>query len=132
MRRISLAALVVAATVFAPAQAGAKSRDHDPCNTHACHVRVAHKQSKAKKLRVIAPYRAWLGMVRRCESGGNYGIANGNGFYGAYQFTLTTWWAAGGRGMPHLNPPLEQDYRAVIWRLKIGNPHTTAGWPVCG
>lgn len=132
MRRISIAALVVAATSIAPAQAVASSRNHDPCNTHACHVRVAHKQAKAKKYRVTAPYRGWLMKVRMCESGGRYHLATGNGFFGGYQFMLSTWWRAGGRGMPHQAAPLEQDYRAVIWRLMIGNPHTTAGWPVCG
>lgn len=128
MRRIITAALVVAAASIVPAQAGASSRNHDPCNTHACHVRVAHKQARAKKIRVTAPYRAWLGMVRRCESGGNYGISTGNGFYGAYQFDVSSWRGAGGRGMPHLAAPLEQDYRAVRWRQMVG----TGAWPVCG
>jgi resuscitation-promoting factor RpfA len=81
---------------------------------------------------VSRPYRGWLYSTRMCESGGRYGTNTGNGFYGAYQFMASTWRAAGGRGLPHLAEPLEQDYRAVRWRLMIGNPHTRAGWPVCG
>ena len=32
--------------------------------------------------------------VARCESGGNWAINTGNGYYGAYQFAPTTWNAA--------------------------------------
>lgn len=33
----------------------------------------------------------WLQILRYCESGGNYQENTGNGFYGAYQFTIPTW-----------------------------------------
>ncbi len=33
----------------------------------------------------------WLYTLRECESGGNYQDNTGNGFYGAYQFSTTTW-----------------------------------------
>jgi len=33
----------------------------------------------------------WLYKLRMCESGGNYAINTGNGFYGAYQFMQSTW-----------------------------------------
>jgi hypothetical protein len=36
--------------------------------------------------------------LRMCESGGNYGIDTGNGYYGAYQFDAGTWHAYGGTG----------------------------------
>lgn len=123
---------IIAVLSTVVAMTGTAEAKSDPCNSRACHVRVAHKQAKKKKVQATAPFRGWLLKVRMCESGGRYGLATGNGFFGAYQFTLRTWWGAGGRGMPHLNAPLEQDYRAVKWRLRIGNPHTRAGWPVCG
>lgn len=34
---------------------------------------------------------AFLACVRQRESGGNYGIDTGNGYYGAYQFAQSTW-----------------------------------------
>ena len=34
--------------------------------------------------------------VARCESGGNWGINTGNGFYGGVQFTSSTWASHGG------------------------------------
>lgn len=39
--------------------------------------------------------------VAACESGGRWHINTGNGFYGGLQFTLGSWRAAGGSGMPH-------------------------------
>jgi hypothetical protein len=78
--------------------------------------------------RVVRPYRSWLRSTRLCESHGNYRTNTGNGFYGAYQFTLQSWAAVGGRGLPHLAARLEQDYRAVKL-LRLQGP---GAWPVCG
>ena len=39
--------------------------------------------------------------VAACESGGNWAINTGNGFYGGLQFTMGTWRGNGGSGMPH-------------------------------
>ena len=36
--------------------------------------------------------------VAACESGGNWGTATGNGYYGGLQFTMGTWHANGGSG----------------------------------
>lgn len=38
--------------------------------------------------------------IAQHESGGNPAENTGNGFYGAYQFTLSSWQAAGGVGLP--------------------------------
>jgi hypothetical protein len=38
--------------------------------------------------------------IRQAESGGEYGIDTGNGYYGAYQDSLSTWENAGGSGLP--------------------------------
>ena len=78
--------------------------------------------------RTIRPYRAWLARTRQCESGGRWTISTGNGFYGAYQFTLQSWAGVGGRGYPHTAPPLEQSYRAV----RLLHTQGRGAWPVCG
>jgi hypothetical protein len=39
--------------------------------------------------------------LAQCESGGNWKINTGNGYYGGLQFNPTTWRAFGGSGMPH-------------------------------
>jgi nucleoid-associated protein YgaU len=38
--------------------------------------------------------------LAQCESGGNWAINTGNGYYGGLQFTLGTWQANGGAGSP--------------------------------
>jgi muramidase (phage lysozyme) len=63
-----------------------------------------------------------------CESRGNYRTNTGNGFYGAYQFTLSSWRSVGGKQPPHVAEPAEQDFRAVRLRWIQG----TGAWPVCG
>ncbi|HEY5788799.1 MAG TPA: transglycosylase family protein [Microlunatus sp.] len=39
--------------------------------------------------------------LAQCESGGNWSINTGNGFYGGVQFSASTWRAMGGSGLPH-------------------------------
>jgi hypothetical protein len=76
---------------------------------------------------ITPPGPEYLAALRQCESGGNYSTNTGNGFYGAYQFTLSTWESVGGSGYPHLAAPAEQDYRAAyLWRT--GGP---GHWPNC-
>lgn len=96
------------------------------CKTNSCHTRVKHKRWK----KIIAPHQSWLRKVRYCESGnhGLYRTNTGNGFYGAYQFTLSSWRAVGGYGFPHNARPIEQDYRAVLLLRLQGR----GAWPHCG
>lgn len=71
---------------------------------------------------------ATLDAIRQCESGGNYSTNTGNGFYGAYQFTLSTWASVGGSGNPAAASPAEQDMRAAMLYAREG----PGPWPVCG
>jgi peptidoglycan hydrolase-like protein with peptidoglycan-binding domain len=69
---------------------------------------------------------AWL-QLRRCESGNRYAVNTGNGYYGAYQFSLGTWASVGGTGLPSDAKPAEQDYRALMLYRKRGwSPWTCA------
>ncbi len=54
--------------------------------------------------------------IRSRESGGNYATNTGNGYYGAYQFKLSTWRSVGGTGLPNQAPPAVQD--ALAQRLQ--------------
>ena len=73
-----------------------------------------------KQLREIAASKAWANgwkprKVRQCESGGNYGINTGNGYYGAYQFAAGTWLGVGGgkyARYAHQAPKFAQDHMA--------------------
>jgi len=66
--------------------------------------------------------------LRQCESGGNYSIDTGNGFYGAYQFDLRTWHGLGYSGKPSHAPPAVQDAAAQ----KLASQRGFSPWPVCG
>jgi len=69
----------------------------------------------------------WGGLAA-CESGGNPNAVNPAGFYGLYQFSISTWRSVGGRGIPTDYGYWEQTKRA--WKLlKISG---SSSWPVCG
>ena len=72
-----------------------------------------------------------LALLRKCESGGNYAINTGNGFYGAYQFNLSTWKSNApppyNQSYPHEAPPSAQDIAATtLYRARGWQP-----WPGC-
>ena len=66
--------------------------------------------------------------VAKCESGGNWGIATGNGYYGGLQFTMGTWRANGGTGSPHKASRDEQ----IRVAEKVLRTQGIGAWPVCG
>ena len=65
--------------------------------------------------------------LAQCESGGNWSINTGNGFYGGLQFTPSTWRGYGGTGMPHQASRAEQI--AVAERVQAGQGW--GAWPAC-
>jgi hypothetical protein len=65
--------------------------------------------------------------LRQCESGGNYQENTGNGFYGAYQFSASTWTALGYPGRPDQEPPAMQDQAAQKLQAQSG----WGQWPAC-
>ena len=60
------------------------------------------------------PSPAAFAALRQCESSDNYQDNTGNGYYGAYQFSLATWHGLGFPGLPSNAPPAEQDLAAQI------------------
>lgn len=69
----------------------------------------------------------WDG-VAQCESGGNWAINTGNGYYGGLQFSQSTWAANGGQGYAH-NASKEEQIRVaenVLATQGVG------AWPHCG
>jgi hypothetical protein len=65
--------------------------------------------------------------LRQCESGGNYQENTGNGFYGAYQFSASTWTNLGYPGRPDQAPPAMQDAAAQKLQARSG----WGQWPAC-
>ncbi len=61
--------------------------------------------------------------LRMCESTNNYAINTGNGYYGAYQFDLSTWRSVGGTGLPSNASPATQDALALrLWWSRGWSP----------
>ncbi|KRD47710.1 transglycosylase [Oerskovia sp. Root918] len=68
----------------------------------------------------------WAALAK-CESGGNPATNTGNGYYGLYQFSATTWRAMGGSGLPSDASAAEQTQRAQALQARSG----WGQWPGC-
>ncbi|MDO9377703.1 MAG: transglycosylase family protein [Nocardioidaceae bacterium] len=92
---------------------------------------LAESRSSAAGQRVkVATFpgdRKW-DRLAECESGGNWRIKSGNGYYGGLQFSRSTWRAVGGDGLPHQASRLEQ----IDMGKKLKKRAGAGQWPVCG
>jgi LysM repeat protein len=69
--------------------------------------------------------------IAQCESGGNWGINTGNGFYGGLQFTRGTWKAYGGtKYASTANKASRSEQIAIAEKVLRGQG--IGAWPVCG
>jgi hypothetical protein len=66
--------------------------------------------------------------IARCESGGNWAINTGNGYYGGLQFTLSTWRAHGGVG----NPAHAAREQQIAVAERVLKSQGIGAWPTCG
>jgi hypothetical protein len=94
-------------------------------------ARVEAKAARTRASRKAAPGRTSATTVwdrlAGCESGGNWSINTGNGYYGGLQFSLSSWRAVGGSGYPHKASRAEQIRRARKLRAGQG----WGAWPAC-
>lgn len=58
--------------------------------------------------------------IAKCESGGNWHINTGNGYYGGLQFSAATWHSVGGSGLPHQHSRETQIKYAKILQARSG------------
>lgn len=65
--------------------------------------------------------------LRWCESRDDYSDDTGNGYYGAYQFSLATWEGLGLSGLPSEAPVAQQDQAAS----ELQALHGWGQWPAC-
>jgi hypothetical protein len=68
-----------------------------------------------------------MAAIRWCESSNDYSANTGNGYYGAYQFSLETWWWLGYAGYPDQAPPNVQDEAALV----LYGIYGWTPWPSC-
>ena len=69
--------------------------------------------------------------VAQCESGGNWHINTGNGFYGGLQFDYGTWLSNGG-GAYAQRADLATREQQIAIATKVYNARGSSPWPVCG
>ena len=65
--------------------------------------------------------------LAQCESGGNWAINTGNGYYGGLQFSASSWRAVGGTGLPHEHSRETQIAMGERLRASQG----WGAWPHC-
>jgi uncharacterized protein YabE (DUF348 family) len=69
--------------------------------------------------------------VAQCESGGNWSINTGNGFYGGLQFDYGTWLSNGG-GAYAPRADLATREQQIAIANKVADARGSSPWPVCG
>lgn len=140
---VPTAALMSAAVLAGPAITAANAAPAAPSNGSAASIQaykdgrpVSEKHFKQYKLKShelknIAKAIKWANgskprQVRQCESGGNYKINTGNGYYGAYQFAAGTWRGIGGgryASTANKAPKWAQDHMAYrLWKKQGWGP----------
>jgi len=122
--------VVLVGTKTRPAPAPPVTRRSSSSHT-ASHA-VSHSSSRtashssSRRAPAVASGSVW-DRLAQCESGGNWHINTGNGFYGGVQFTLATWRAYGGSGLP--SSASREQQIAIAQKLQAA-----AGWgqwPAC-
>ncbi|MFG2309340.1 transglycosylase family protein [Streptomyces sp. NPDC048566] len=68
--------------------------------------------------------------VAACESGGNWSINTGNGYYGGLQFSQSTWAAYGGTTYAHRADQATRDQQIAVAE-KVLKGQGPGAWPVC-
>ncbi|GAA1426400.1 resuscitation-promoting factor protein RpfA [Streptomyces thermospinosisporus] len=69
--------------------------------------------------------------VAQCESGGNWSINTGNGYYGGLQFSASTWAAYGGtKYAPTADKATKAQQIEIAEKVLAGQGK--GAWPVCG
>jgi hypothetical protein len=69
--------------------------------------------------------------VAQCESGGDWSINTGNGYYGGLQFDIGTWLSNGG-GQYAPRPDLATREQQIAVANRLYAARGSSPWPVCG
>ncbi|MYS15202.1 transglycosylase family protein [Streptomyces sp. SID4982] len=69
--------------------------------------------------------------VAQCESGGNWSINTGNGYYGGLQFSASTWAAYGGTQYAGTADKASKEQQITVAE-KVLSAQGKGAWPVCG
>jgi resuscitation-promoting factor RpfB len=104
---------------------GTKTEEPEPTRTSSSANRTS-SSTKRSSGSTPASGSVW-DRLAQCESGGNWSINTGNGYYGGLQFSLSTWRAYGGSGYPHQNSRAQQ----IAIAQKLQAAAGWGQWPAC-
>jgi nucleoid-associated protein YgaU len=68
--------------------------------------------------------------IAQCESGGNWHINTGNGYYGGLQFAASTWRAYGGSAYASTADQASREAQIAV-ATKVQHAQGWGAWPVC-
>ncbi|MEU0970078.1 transglycosylase family protein [Streptomyces sp. NPDC005917] len=68
--------------------------------------------------------------IAQCESGGNWHINTGNGYYGGLQFSASTWRAYGGSAYAATADQASREAQIAV-AAKVQQAQGWGAWPVC-
>ncbi|MEU9449159.1 transglycosylase family protein [Streptomyces sp. NPDC048277] len=68
--------------------------------------------------------------IAQCESGGNWHINTGNGYYGGLQFSASTWRAYGGTAYAATADQASREAQIAV-ATKVQHAQGWGAWPVC-
>ncbi|MEV4144543.1 transglycosylase family protein [Amycolatopsis sp. NPDC049691] len=93
--------------------------------------KIIHVGTKQAPTPAIGDGSAW-DRIAQCESGGNWAINTGNGYYGGLQFDKRTWDAYGGDAYAaYPNQASREQQIAIAEKVRDARGGYSA-WPVCG
>ncbi len=115
------------AAAQAQAEAAAQAQAEAAAQAQAAAAAAAQAQAAKTQAPQPAPAEGVWAELRNCESGGNYAEDTGNGYFGAYQFALSTWESLGFSGLPSDAAPAVQDEAAQKLQALYGWDQ----WPAC-
>jgi hypothetical protein len=128
-----------AQAALASAEAGRASAEQQAADLQAAQAALQARLEQARARLVTQPSprtttpataHDW-DAVALCESGGNWSINTGNGFYGGLQFTPSTWAAFGGTAYaPRADLAARSQQIAVA--EKVLATQGPGAWPTCG
>jgi len=93
-------------------------------------IQVTPTEAPPPEPRTYIPhYDIWHALAE-CESGGDWSINTGNGFYGGLQFTLQSWKGAGGLQYA-TRPDLATAEQQMITAEELLDMQGWGAWPTC-
>ena len=128
--RAEASATYLSASILAAREQAAEearlAAEEEAARQAAAEAERARAVAAAAPAPAVSNGSAWDALAA-CESGGNWGINTGNGYYGGLQFSLSSWRGVGGTGYPHEASRETQIAMGERLRASGGWGH----WPSC-